>query len=36
VFLALRQHTFTVVIDGRRVPLVLAKVSDDTGDSDRE
>jgi len=29
VFLALRQHTFTAVIDQRRVPLVLLKVSDD-------
>lgn len=29
VFLALRQQTFTTVIDDRRVPLVLAEVSDD-------
>ena len=31
VFLALRQQTFTTVIDGRRVPLVLTQVSDDAG-----
>jgi hypothetical protein len=29
VFLALRQQTFTVVIDQRRVRLVLAEVTDD-------
>ena len=29
VFLALRQQTFTAVIDDRRVRLVLAEVSDD-------
>jgi hypothetical protein len=29
VFLALRQHTFTAVIDHRRVRFVLARVSDD-------
>lgn len=29
VFLALRQQTFTAIIDHRRVPLVLAKVTDD-------
>jgi len=29
VFLALRQQTFTAVIDGRRVRFVLANVSDD-------
>ena len=32
VFLALRQQTFTAVIDGRRVPLVLTRVSDDASD----
>ena len=31
VFLALRQQTFTAVIDGRRVQLVLTQVSDETG-----
>ena len=36
LFLALRQQTFTVVIDGRKVPLVLVKVSDDACDPDRE
>ena len=36
VFLALRQHTFTTLIDGRRVPLVLVKVSDAAGDPHRE
>lgn len=29
VFLALREQTFTTLIGGRRVPLVLASVSDD-------
>ena len=36
VFLALRQETFTAVIDGRRVPLVLTQVSDDAGGRGRE
>ena len=34
VFLALRQETFTAVIDGRRVPLVLVSVSDAAGGGD--
>jgi hypothetical protein len=36
VFLALRQQTFTALIDGRRLPLVLVKVSDDTGGPEGE
>lgn len=36
VFLALRQQTFTAVVDGRRVPLVLVAVSDDARDAATE
>jgi uncharacterized protein DUF6916 len=36
VFLALRHHTFTAVIEGRRVRFVLVNVSDDAGGAGSE
>ena len=36
VFLALRHHTFTAVIERRRVPFVLVNVSDDGGGAGSE